>query len=467
MTWTSFSCGTSGPLHVLHATHAICHALLCILGNGLGYSVQSFWQMPGICCTQSPSYNVLPRDGWQYFWYFCLVYSTRGRMTSTPCWWKCWGLRASPKWSPCRLTIAWVMPCSYSQQKCAWKYFSDCTKVFFLLWTSASCSQGWMFFHVGSLFDAEQLVSLHHHLVHVKGAIVLIKSGFLLCFGNSIVAPPHSMMTFVNLCHLGHHPKTSPSKSARGPHLLTELFEGRLDLYLLCVWAGEAIRSHWLLVWVGSTCPWLTAWVWLLDALVSFVFTYAPGRVSVIVSGAPRGLYGHPIVRVSSTLGWPRKRSISSGSVWSELWLVPGWAPLSSSGWIVEKIHSQLASASMVLAWVLLPPWSSSVLLGKWFHFLCLGLMVSLKIRNLMEVLVAGMSDIGRTGGGRVLAQCAWLLVHAGPRGPLNPGVMLSAGASTLGCMTVASASLTEHMGPMLELAATERNQGRSLTKLA
>ena len=40
--------------------------------------------------------------------------------------------------------------------------------------------------------------------------------------------------------------------------------------------------------------------------------------------------------------------------------------------------------------------------------------MVSLKNGNPMRVPAAGMSDIGRTGGGRVLAQCTGLLMDAG-----------------------------------------------------
>ena len=45
--------------------------------------------------------------------------------------------------------------------------------------------------------------------------------------------------------------------------------------------------------------------------------------------------------------------------------------------------------------------------------------------------------------------------------------IVLSAEASTPGCMIVVNASLTEHMGPALEVAMAERNQGRSLTKSA
>ena len=91
MTWTSFSGGTAGPFHVLHTLCTLCCASLCILSDGPGCFVWSCWQMPGICHTHLPSYNVPPRGGWQWFWYFHLAYSTRGRMTSTPCQQKCLG----------------------------------------------------------------------------------------------------------------------------------------------------------------------------------------------------------------------------------------------------------------------------------------------------------------------------------------------------------------------------------------
>ena len=93
--------------------------------------------------------------------------------------------------------------------------------------------------------------------------------------------------------------------------------------------------------------------------------------------------------------------------------------------------------------------------------------MVSLKIGNLTGVPAAGMSDLGRTGGGRVLAQCTGPLVDAGAGGPLNSGVVSSTGASALGYMAVVSDSLTECMRPTLGLTAAERSQEGSLTKLA
>ena len=141
--------------------------------------------------------------------------------------------------------------------------------------------------HISSLFDVEQLVGPHHHLVHLKGAIVLIESESLFCFDNSVVTPLHSLMTFANPCHLGHLTKALPSEAARCPHLHAELFVGRLDCFLLCVQSGEAIPSHSLLIKVSHTHLGLTIQVGLLDTLVSFVFTDVPSRVSVTVSSAP------------------------------------------------------------------------------------------------------------------------------------------------------------------------------------
>ena len=159
-------------------------------------------------------------------------------------------------------------------------------------------------FCVDSLFDAEQLVSLHCHLVHLKGAVVFIESKFLLCFDNSVVASPHSLTTFANSHNLGHLPKTLPNHSAKGLHLLVD----KHGCCLFSVWTGEAIPICQLLVRVGGVHPWVTTWVGLLNTLVGFTFTDAPGRVSVMVCGAPRGLNSHPIARVSRTLGWTRRK---------------------------------------------------------------------------------------------------------------------------------------------------------------
>ena len=57
--------------------------------------------------------------------------------------------------------------------------------------------------------------------------------------------------------------------------------------------------------------------------------------------------------------------------------------------------------------------------------------------------------------------------MDAGANEPSNLGVVFSAGASTLGCMTVETAALTECTVPVLGLAAAERNQGRSLIESA
>ena len=55
-----------------------------------------------------------------------------------------------------------------------------------------------------------------------------------------------------------------------------------------------------------------------------------------------------------------------------------------------------------------------------------------------------------------MLTLCARLLIHAGTVVPSSSEVVMEV-----------SASLTEHMEPALDLAAVERNHGRSLTDLA
>ena len=92
--------------------------------------------------------------------------------------------------------------------------------------------------------------------------------------------------------------------------------------------------------------------------------------------------------------------------------------------------------------------------------------MMSAKNGCSTGVLAAGISDTGRTGG-RVLPQHAGLLIDPRAVVPSNSGVMSSIGASTMGCMTVVSAVIIEHMGPAQELTVVERSQGRSLTELA
>ena len=161
------------------------------------------------------------------------------------------------------------------------------------------------------------------------------------------------------------------------------------------------------------------------------------------------------------------RRSVSSRPGWLGMLLVPDHDLLLGSGWVDENMHSLLVSASMVSALVLLPCWLSGVFSDEWYHFLCLGLMVTIMNGCPTGVSAAGMSDIGRTGGGGVLVPCTRLLVDAGFWELLNSKVVLSTGTSALECTTVVSASLTQCTGPALELAVIERNQGGSLTELA
>ena len=71
------------------------------------------------------------------------------------------------------------------------------------------------------------------------------------------------------------------------------------------------------------------------------------------------------------------------------------------------------------------------------------------------RVLAAGLSDARGTGG-RVLTLPAGLLIDAGTVVPTSSKVV-----------TEVSASLIMHVGLAPNLAAVERNHGRSLTKLA
>ena len=176
----------------------------------------------------------------------------------------------------------------------------------------------------------------------------------------------------------------------------------------------------------------------------------------------PEASTATPSSELVAPLPWLEMRLMSSGSGWSEVWIFPGQDLLSDSGWVDKKMHSPLVLASVVSAWALMPPWSWSVLLGEQSHFLYLGLMVGLKSRYLMWVLVAGVSHMGITGGDGVQAWHTGLVMNAGASEPSNAGVVLSTVASTMGCMTVVSTSLTEHTGPVLVLAVAERNQGKA-----
>ena len=110
---------------------------------------------------------------------------------------------------------------------------------------------------------------------------------------------------------------------------------------------------------------------------------------------------------------------------------------------------------SLVPAWATLPMWPSGVLPGEQSHFSHLRPRMSAKHHCLTGVLAAGMFN-GRGTGVRVLTLQAGLLVNAGAVVPSSSEVV-----------TEVCASLTEHVGPALDLAAVERNHGRSIIKSA
>ena len=89
--------------------------------------------------------------------------------------------------------------------------------------------------------------------------------------------------------------------------------------------------------------------------------------------------------------------------------------------------------------------------------------MVSAKSGYPTGMPAAGMSDMGRVRGSRVITQCAGLFMDGGAWDLSDSGVVMS----TLKSTTVVSASLTEFIGPAPGLTVVERKQGESLTKLA
>ena len=206
--------------------------------------------------------------------------------------------------------------------------------------------------------------------------------------------------------------------------------------------------------------------------LVGVIFTDAHCGVPIMISSTPQGLPSQP------SLGhWQPWLDLRRDQwAWAQvgqsygyllLLLVSGWTQLLNSGLTGGVLFPLLPLASSVPASALLPCWSLGALLGEWSCFLYLGLMVHTKNGNPTGVLVAGMSDMGRAGGGRVLVQHAGLLMDAGAWETMKSGVVLPAGASFPGCMTAVSVLLTEHNGTAPELAAVKRNHRRSLTKLA
>ena len=122
---------------------------------------------------------------------------------------------------------------------------------------------------------------------------------------------------------------------------------------------------------------------------------------------------------------------MSSSSGWSELWLtagavllppVVGWNPLSDLGWkgggLCLLLMWMCLWASLVPVQALFLCWLSGALSGEQLHFLSLRSMPSVRDGSLTGVPEVRMSEMARTGGGRVLAQSTGLLVNAGHERP-------------------------------------------------
>ena len=250
-------------------------------------SVQTCWQMPRICHTWLPCYNVPPRGGWQLFCYSHLAKDTRARMNSTPMLAEMLGcLKSSPECNPCRLTMAWVMP--------------SCTAGRNMHGTALMTAQGSSSslgplplihmggFQVSSFFDSEQLVSLTIILFTSKELWSSLRASSYSCLDDFVVAPPYSMGTIIDLFQLGLWPEATLSDVARGPYFLLELLAGRIDGYLLGVWTSEAVPCCWLGTRVSSTFLWVTAWIWLITTLVNIIPTglYCRDSQSTVVPEA-------------------------------------------------------------------------------------------------------------------------------------------------------------------------------------
>ena len=76
--------------------------------------------------------------------------------------------------------------------------------------------------------------------------------------------------------------------------------------------------------------------------------------------------------------------------------------------------------------------------------------MVAQQVCQLLGCLMQGAT------GGEMLTLCAGLLIDTGAMVPSSSEVVMEV-----------SSSLTECVGPGMDLAAVERNHGRSLTELA
>ena len=152
-------------------------------------------------------------------------------------------------------------------------------------------------------------------------------------------------------------------------------------------------------------------------------------------------------------------------SIWTceavpDCWLRTSWVLV---GWAECCIHCWCC-LPFVPVWVPLAALTFRYAAGRAVPFLVLD--TKGKCKKQVPNWSADGQNMERTGCG-VLTQHAGLLMDTEAVVPSSSAVVLSVGASILGCIMAVSASLAEHVGPAPDLAVAERNHGRSLIELA
>ena len=206
-------------------------------------------------------------------------------MTSTPCWQKCWSAWGHhPNEVPVNWPWHWLWSSCTAGRNLHGTGSVTVPRSFFSLGPQPHAPKD-RFFCVSSLFDVEQVVRLHHHLVQLKGVIVLIESKFPLCFDNSIIAPPHSPHTFANLCYLGHLSKPQLMSLQEVHTLLWNFLQADLTApssaseqmrpsSVTDSWLESEVLIHDLLSELNFSMPWS-----VLSPLMSLVESLSPSLV--------------------------------------------------------------------------------------------------------------------------------------------------------------------------------------------
>ena len=334
-------------------------------------------------------------------------------------------LKASPERNPCRPTMAWAMPFMYSQQKCAWYCFNDCT---------------WVDFWVHSFFASKQLFGPVHYLVYFKGVVIFFESEPLLCLDNFIVTLPYSLAIITHNIHF------SWASDQRQP--LTMLQEAQTFFWNLLwteVMATPSVSEHMRQSPVVDSGPESAALS--CKPLLDF-------------DSLPLWLASSRLTSTTESLSWSivlPKVSASSGSVvaltglkgiltssdssCSELWLATSWMdgvlwPLLT----LPSLVSALASCCFD------------------FQVCCWGAVPFLMLETKGECKEQMPNWI---------CQLLGCLMQGGPQGgvlTLHPGLLIDTRTvvpSSSEMVMEVSVSLTEHV------AVVEGNHGRSLTELA